>query len=77
MNSMTEQEQIRELETENARLREKLAAEKTVCRAKCLLVEHRGFSEPEAHRYIEKEAMDRQATRRSVAECIIEEYGGG
>jgi len=76
MNVMTEQERIHELEAENARLRAKLAAEKTVCRAKCLLVERRGFSESEAHRYIEKLAMDTQDTRRSVAEQVIREYGG-
>ncbi len=73
---MTERERIRELEAENGRLRERLATEKLVCRAKCLLVEHRGLSEGEAHRRIEKEAMDRQETRRTVAQRIVEEYGG-
>lgn len=73
---MTEWERICKLEEENARLREKLAAEKLVCRAKCLLVERRGFSEAEAHRYIEKLAMDTQETRRSVAQRTIKEYGG-
>lgn len=68
---MTEQERIHELEQENARLKEKLATEKLVCRAKCLLVEARGCTEPEAHRYIEKAAMDKQETRRAVAERLI------
>lgn len=71
---MTEQERIAQLEEENRRLREKLSAEKTVGRAKCLLVERRSFTEAQAHRYIEKMAMNRQETRRSVAERIIKEY---
>jgi len=73
---MTEQERIARLEEENRRLHEKLSAEKAVGRAKCLLVEHRGFTEAQAHRYIEKMAMDRQETRRSVADELIQEYGG-
>jgi len=73
---MTEQERIVQLEAENRRLQEKLSAEKAVGRAKCLLVEHRGFTEAQAHRYIEKMAMDRQEKRQSVAEELIREYGG-
>ncbi len=70
---MTMQERICALEEENARLREKLAVEKLVCRAKCLLVERRGLTEAEAHRYIEKRAMDAQETKYAVARRIVEE----
>ena len=71
---MTERERIRELEEENALLRERLTTERLVCRAKCLLVEHRSFTEEQAHHHIEKLAMDGHRTRRAVAQRIIEEY---
>ncbi len=71
---MTQLEHIQNLEAENARLREKLATEKLVCRAKCLLVERQSLTEAQAHRYIEKMAMDTQGTRRSVAERVIKMY---
>lgn len=75
--AMTELERIRELEAENAGLREQLATARLVGRAKCLLVRYRDLTEPEAHHHIEKEAMDRQMTRRAVAEEIVAELGEG
>lgn len=62
-------------EAENRRLRAKAEELRLVCRAKCLLVQYRRLTEQEAHRLIEKEAMDRQITRRAVAEEMLEEYG--
>ena len=59
---------------ENRRLREKIEELRIVERAKCVLIEHLSFSEEQAHRYIEKQAMDRRMTRRSVAEGILNTY---
>lgn len=56
---------------ENRRLLSKLEEVKLVCRAKCLLTEREGISEAEAHRRIEKLAMDRRTTRRAVAEELL------
>ena len=42
-----------------------------VDRAKCALIQYLGFTEPQAHRYIEKQAMDLRQTRREVAESIL------
>ncbi len=67
--------QAERLGEENRRLRAKLEEVKLVCKAKCLLVAYRKLTEPEAHRLLEKEAMDRQITCRAVAEEILEEYG--
>ena len=39
-----------------------------------LLIEQLKMTEPEAHRYIEKQAMDRCVTRRKIAENIILTY---
>ena len=44
-----------------------------VNRAKWLLIGELNMTEQEAHRYIEKQAMDRCVTRRSVAEEILAE----
>lgn len=67
---------IERLESENAKLRLKMEEVRTVCRAKCLLVQYRGLTEQEAHKFIEKEAMDRRITRLAVAQEILREYGG-
>ena len=59
---------------ENARLQEKIAQVRLVSRAKCCLVEHEHMTEAEAHRYIEKQAMDRCIPKRSIAEEIVKTY---
>lgn len=59
------------LRAENSKLQSKIEEIRLVDRAKCLLIESKGISEAQAHRYIEKEAMDRRTTRRAVAEEII------
>ena len=50
------------LRQENDKLRDKIAQIRLVDRAKCYLIEHKGMSEAEAHRMIEKTAMDTAAT---------------
>ena len=52
-------------------LQAKLEETKLVSRAKIILMEKMNISEPEAHRLIEKEAMDSRQTRKEVAEKII------
>ena len=42
-----------------------------ISRAKMLLLENKGMTEPEAHRYLEKQAMDNGKKRTAVAEEII------
>ena len=59
---------------ENRRLREKIDEIRIVERAKYVLIDHLAFSEEQAHRYIEKQAMDRRVTRRSIAEGILNTY---
>ena len=47
---------------------------KLINRAKCLLIEQLAMTEEEAHRYIEKTAMDTSCRRVKVAEDIISTY---
>ena len=67
-------ERLRIMEKKNASVEEKIEEIRIVNRAKCLLIEQLKMTEPEAHRYIEKQAMDRCVTRRKIAENIIFTY---
>lgn len=62
------------LDRRNQALQEKMLDIRTVNRAKWLLIEHHHMSENDAHRYIEKQAMDMRMSRREVAEGIIRAY---
>ena len=66
-------ERLRKTETKTLTLEEKMAEIRLVNRAKWLLIEREHMDEPTAHRYIEKQAMDRCVTRRAVAEEILNE----
>ena len=65
---------LQKSERKNKSLQEKMADIRLVNRAKWLLIEHFGLSEAEAHRLIEKRAMDERISRRQVAEGIIGSY---
>lgn len=67
-------ERLRKAENKTLSLEEKMEEIRTVNRAKWLLISELKMDEPEAHRYIEKQAMDRCVTRREVAEEIIKTY---
>lgn len=65
---------IRAIQNENKKLIRKIEDIRIVDRAKCILISHLSLTEPEAHRYIEKQAMDMRLTRRKVAEEILKIY---
>lgn len=67
-------ERIRRMEEKTASFEEKMEEIRLVNRAKWLLIEELKMTEAEAHRYIEKHAMDRCVTRRKIAENIISTY---
>ena len=60
--------------TETDKLKQKLEDLKCVSRAKILLIEKEGLTEEEAHKKIEKEAMDYRLSRVQVALDIINLY---
>ena len=62
------------LRQENQRMQEKLAQVRLVSRAKCCLIELGRMTEAEAHRYIEKKAMDTRRDRAEVAQEILDSY---
>ena len=61
------------LRVENDKLLDKIGQLRLVDRAKCYLIEHKGYTETEAHRLIEKRAMDDRTSRGEVATKILEE----
>lgn len=67
-------ERLRKLEQRAVSMEEKMVEIRIVNRAKCLLIEQLRMTEEEAHRYIEKQAMDRCVTKRTVAENILSTY---
>lgn len=67
-------ERLRRMEQKTASIEEKMEEIRIVNRAKWLLIEQLKMTEGEAHRYIEKQAMDRCISKRSVAESIISIY---
>lgn len=62
------------LRKENRKLQQRIEDIRMVDRAKCVLIQYLKLTEQEAHRYIEKQAMDMRLTRREVAEQILKRY---
>ncbi len=67
-------ERLRKLEKKTLSVEERMEEIRIVNRAKLLLVSELHMTEPEAHRYIEKQAMDTCVSKRDVAEGIIKTY---
>lgn len=63
--------QLLALEAEVSDLAERLETRKVVERAKARLVSERAMSEPDAFRWIQKTAMDRRLSMRTVAEAVL------
>ena len=67
-------ERLRRMEQKTATLEEKMQEIRLVNHAKWVLIEQLKMTEEQAHKYIEKQAMDRCITRRAVAENILSTY---
>lgn len=67
-------ERLRKMEKKTVSLEEKMMEIKIVNRAKWTLINSLNLSEDDAHRYIEKQAMDRCVSKREIAEEIIRSY---
>ena len=68
-------ERLRRFEKKTLSFEEKMEEIRLVTRAKWVLINELKMDEPQAHRYIEKQAMDRCVPRRRIAEEIIQTYG--
>ncbi|MCL2080729.1 MAG: ANTAR domain-containing protein [Oscillospiraceae bacterium] len=68
------QNRLRRVQAENAKLKQKIEDIRVVDRAKCLLISHMSMSENDAHRFIEKQAMDMRLGKKEIAERILKTY---
>ena len=65
--------QIQALEEEVADMAERLETRKVLDRAKGILNNTMGLTEPEAFRWIQKASMDRRLTMKEVAQTVIDQ----
>ena len=68
------QYEVQVLSSQTIKLKEKMEEIRIVNRAKMLLMQNKEMSEQEAHRFLEKQAMDRSMKRIAVADEIIKTY---
>ncbi len=67
-------ERLRQFEKKSTSIEEKMAEIRLVNKAKWILISELNMSEPEAHHYIEKQAMDQCVPKKRIAEGIIKTY---
>lgn len=70
------QENLNRLKNEKNELQGKLDDVKIIDRAKCCLIEYLNMTENQAHKHIQKRAMDSRKTQREIAEDILRTYSG-
>ncbi len=62
------------LENENLKLQKKIEEIRLIDRAKCILIQYLQMTEQQAHKYIEKQAMNLRQSRVQTAESILKTY---
>ena len=65
------QNRLKRIQAENDKLKRQMEDIRIIHRAKCELIFRHKISEEQAHRLIEKRAMDTRSTRRVVAEGML------
>ena len=68
---MSRHKEMLGLASEVLTLQEKLETRKLIDRAKGILMQALGLSEPEAFSWIQRAAMDRRLSMKEVAEAVI------
>ena len=71
--ALTRYQQITALEDEISDLSERLETRKVLDRAKGILNDTMGLTEPESFRWIQKASMDRRLSMREVAQTVIDQ----
>lgn len=67
-------EKVKRFEKKSVSVEDKMKEIRTVNKAKWLLISNEGMEEPEAHRYLEKEAMNRCISKLQFADEVIKKY---
>lgn len=68
-------ERLKQSENKEVTLEKKMQDIRNINRAKWMLIEHEQYSEEQAHKWIEKQAMDRCVGKIVIALEIIQKYG--
>lgn len=67
-------ERLRRMEKKTASIEEKMEEIRVVNRAKWVLIDELKMTEADAHRYIERQAMNSCVTKKEIAERVISRY---
>lgn len=70
------QENFNRLQSEKTELQGKLDDVKIIDRAKCCLIQYLNMTEAQAHKHIQKTAMETRRNQREIAEDILRTYSG-
>lgn len=62
------------MENDNLKMKQKMEEMRIISKAKCCLIEHEKMTEEEAHKYIEREAMDKRIKKVQIAIEILNKY---
>ena len=62
------------IRNENVRLQRKIDDNRIINRAKAILMEYVSMTEPQAHKYLERQAMDLRLTKVEVAKRLLSTY---
>jgi len=65
---------VKQVQAENTYLKQNIEDIRIINRAKLILISNMQMNENEAHRYIEKQAMNMRTSRRIIAEGILKRY---
>ena len=65
---------IRSIQNENIRLQRKIDDTRLINRAKGILIEYLSMTEPQAHKYLERQAMDLRISKTEVAKRLLSTY---
>lgn len=65
---------IRNLRNENSRLQTKIDEMRIIDRAKCALIQYLNMTEEQAHKYLERQAMDMRVSKKKIAQRILNAY---
>ncbi len=71
---ITTKAKVARIESKAVSIEDKMQEIRLVNKAKWLLIDKKKMAEPDAHRFIEKGAMDRCVPKRVIAEEIIKKY---
>lgn len=70
------QNRMNGIRKENIKLQKKIEDIRIINRAKYILMEYLSMTEPQAHKYLEKQAMDMRLTKIEVAKNLLTTYDG-